>query len=294
MDFFFVFCHCAKLFWVFIVPCVVLLLRFKDALCIFFPPLLNGFLFCLRCFPCYFCFSTLHFFLSFFFVWLLIYILLSLALIFSLKVNSWSISLVAFLWILSLCLSFSSTAPSWLGARLSCWWSHSFQKSFNNWLCLTRQVSLFQGVLGTSPCHLFVCLASQILFFGFLTAFHTFVSRVLFKTLPFVSCWSVLFYVILLFAFWFRTYIYFYFCHLCACFWSEFLVAPHYSINDLYHLRSPWVLQGFLIWFTAFFGSFPCIDIVCLHPFLLPFPYSWLDYCYAQEILLDAFGFCLA
>lgn len=198
--FFFVFCYCAKLFWVYIVPCVVLLLRFKDALCIFFPPLLNGFLFCLRCFPCYFCFSTLHFFLSFFFVWLLIYILLSLALIFSLKVNSWSISLVAFLWILSLCLSFSSTAPSWLGARLSCWWSHSFQKSFNNWLCLTRQVSLFQGVLGTSPCHLFVCLASQILFFGFLTAFHTFISRVLFKTLPFVSCWSVLFYVILLFA----------------------------------------------------------------------------------------------
>ena len=140
MDFFFVFCHCAKLFWVYIVPCVVLFLRFKDALCIFFPPLLNSFLFCLRCFPCYFCFSsckllcfsTLHFFLSFFFVWLLIYLLLSWALIFSLKVNSWSISLVAFLWILSLCLSFSSTGPSWLGARLSCWWSHSFQKSFNN------------------------------------------------------------------------------------------------------------------------------------------------------------------
>jgi hypothetical protein len=68
--FFFVFCRCAKLFWVYIVPCVVLLLRFKDALCIFFPPLLNGFLFCLRCFHCYFCFSsckllcfsTLHFF----------------------------------------------------------------------------------------------------------------------------------------------------------------------------------------------------------------------------------------
>lgn len=82
MDFFFVFCHCAKLFWVFIVPCVVLLLRFKDALCIFFPPLLNGFLFCLRCFPCYFCFSsckllcfsTLHFFChSFLFGFLFIY-----------------------------------------------------------------------------------------------------------------------------------------------------------------------------------------------------------------------------
>lgn len=112
---------------------------------------------------------------------------------------------------------FSSTGPSWLGARLSCWWSHSFQKSFNNWLCLTRQVSPFQGVLGTSPCHLFVCLASQILFFGFLTAFHTFVSRVLFKTLPFVSCWSVLFHVILLFALnlvW-NLYLFFFLSSLC-------------------------------------------------------------------------------
>lgn len=165
----------------------------------------------------YFAFPPYIFSLSFFFVWLLIYILLSCALIFSLKVNSLSISLVAFLWILSLCLSFSSIGPSWLGARLSYWWSHSFQKSFNNWLCLTRQVSLFQGVLGTSPCHLCVCLASQIFFFGFVTAFHTFVSRVLFKTLPFVSCWSVLFYVILLFAWnlvW-NLYLFFFLSSLC-------------------------------------------------------------------------------